>query len=238
MKTEIVKETTETKYIEGADKKKQFIYTVDFQDYLTLSNIKLYLSFIKKLEKDTDMSPIMQNEIFIDKIGEKKDHAGKPMTYYFKINHDNSSFFIKHSIAPPNLLGIGGYKEGISTKEAENILLENKIDWARIIPFKLGYSDKNDKYYISERKDISNLQPIDEYLDGFIPDTQTSVYNSSKKNTEENTRTEIYKKFNILKILFRNFFDFAPGHNVLVDTNTKELYLFDLTKRDLKKSPS
>jgi len=228
--------TLESRNIKGVNKDKRFFCDPDFEKVLTFPNVQTCLKLINTLEGQEELWSAEKNGISVSLIDKKTSvHETNPLAHYFKINYRDRCFFLKHSM--PELLGSGGYREAVSTKKAEDILLENNIEWAEVIKCKLGFSNKTDVYYISEWKDPNTVEILKNYLQK-LKDTIDKAKQSGTETEDTEKSYIIYSELNIkfdtLKKLFKGFVDFIHGYNIFIDVNSGKLYLFDLTDRTME----
>lgn len=215
-------------YVVGKSENKAFFCDSDFEKILTISSTKTFLKLTRLLEEDPELKTAGKEGLNLSLVGNKTfPDENNPLVFYFKLDFEGHSYFVKHSLNP-KLMGSGGYVEAESTKEASEILTKNEINWAEVVKFKLGYTDKQEKYYISEWCG-HNVESLEGYLQKIKSNLENPEGNNNDLTELKETQQKLIEKFKILKRLFAGYFDFRE-HNVLIDINTKRLYLLDLTK--------
>lgn len=196
-------------YIEWAS----FIIESSFRDTGVLQRIKTVLRIIREIESESNPKwiQVKRNDCEVRCEGINW-LVNNPTVYYFKCKVGDIVLFLKHSHCVSHI-GSWGKKEAKSNVEAQKRLDESGINWVVIIDAKLGYTRRNEMFFISEWTQIEWLQVLSDIL-------------KEKDIVVEKTKRLKYK-FNTLKELFKDFYDFSED-NILVDVKTEKFYLFDL----------
>lgn len=195
--------------------------------FLTVKNVKSFIDLILSLEWNTSIWNIKDSFLKLELF--ERENISNIGVYYFKATINNKLYFVKHCLSP-TLLWVGWYEEAISNYEAQSILFDNNIFWAEIIKFKFWYTDSSNRYYISEWYENKNSIYLDLYLKKIKNKLGESDIAEKDKELLNILYLELIENFKTLKNLFKNFFDFHE-YNIFIDTETKKMFLFDLTKR-------
>lgn len=208
------------------NREKGLFCDLEFEHLLNLNNIRTFINLILTLEKDNKVSEAESKFLKLKRF-ERKNIESRDV-HYFKAYFKNKVYFLKHSLKP-SILWSWWKIEAISNNEAQSILTINNIDWAEVIKFKFWYTNEKNKYYMSDWYENENSTPLDLYLEEIDNELKSDNKTIEDIKILEDIYSELNKKIEILKELFNGFFDFHE-HNIFIDTKTRKMFLFDLTK--------
>lgn len=119
----------------------------------------------------------------------------------------------------------GGFEEITALQKAKEILKAEKIDWADVVDFKLGYEFGVKKYFVSKWCDCFQTV-IGQYGGTSFAERLRST--SSEREDEFEKIEQLVKK---LRSILCKYFSDVNGFNMSYDPKSKKIYIFDLKSR-------
>lgn len=199
------------------DSSKQLAYTPETKDFIhdNPGVMRKTLDLINEVNKNFKYGSRAEDG---DVSVEMKSTWESQPTY--KITVGDKCFFLKVRDVGPNSEDQGGFDEVLDIKEAEQLLAD--VGNIKITNYRLGYTDKKKKYFVSEWSD-SHTMGVDEYLGGDYLATRDENYDYEKE-----------KVFNTVReantVLSRNGYWDIGVDNMAYDPSSRKVVLFDLNK--------
>ena len=216
--------------------RRQLTYSEVFKELIKTKPglLRTFLKLADQLVSEPDMAgndPITESELTLTLF----DYKPYLSVFYFKAQIAGHLFFIKQALKEYHS---GGFHEAQSTQRANELLQKAGLaDYVIIPEFKMGYSDQQKTYYVSDWEPAIDLQPLDVYNISLWY-THLELVDNGKIESEEHrqlmhTKMIIDERVNYIQGALTDFFD-VNTNNMAIDPETNRIYLYDLNEKTVE----
>ena len=216
-------------YVEGLhaveNPNKKLVYTKEVKDFVAANPnvLRTALELVQQVNQEFKSGARAEQEGV--SVEMKSSWPSQP-TYQVVVG--DKTFFLKIRDNDENAEGQGGYDEVIDTHEAEGLF--DGVKNIEITKYKLGFTDKNKKYYVSEWIDSPEILELDDFLAGgyvrkreAMEEYEYDSFSKEKEHVLTTVRTAV-------GILSQNGYWDIGKNNMVYDPLQKKVILFDLNK--------